>query len=88
MGIALNGTSSVLYGTVGDFISPQRIARVFGLFYPFVIAAAAIAPPIMGRISDMLGVEQSIRLIGSIVLVTVPLAFVPARQAVELRGER
>ena len=87
LGIALNGTSSVLYGTVGDFISPQRAARVFGLFYTFVIAAAAFAPPIMGRISDMLGVGESIRLIGWVALATVPLAFVLARQAVELRAK-
>ena len=85
LGIALNGTSSVLYGTVGDFVRPQRIARVFGLFYTFVIAAAAAAPPIMGRISDMMGVEESIRLIGWFALVTVPLAFILARQGVELR---
>ena len=85
LGIALNGTSSVLYGTVGDFVSPQRIARVFGLFYTFVIAAAAVAPPIMGLISDMLGVEESIRLIGWIALATVPLAFVLGRQGAELR---
>ncbi len=86
LGIALNGTSSVLYGTVGEFVSPRRIARVFGLFYTFVIAAAAVAPPIMGRVSDMLGVEASIRMIGWIALVTVPLAFVLARQGVELRA--
>ena len=86
LGIALNGTSSVLYGTVGDFVNPHRIARVFGLFYTFVIAAAAVAPPIMGRISDMLGVEGGIRLIGWVALATVPLAFILARQAVELKS--
>lgn len=88
LGSALNGTSSVLYGTVGDFVSPRRIARVFGLFYTFVIAAAAVAPPIMGRISDVLGVEESIRMIGWTALVTVPLAFVLARQAAEQRETR
>ena len=86
LGIALNGTSSVLYGTVGDFVSPQRIARAFGLFYTFVIAAAAVAPPIMGMVSDMMGVAESVRLIGWVALGTVPLAFVLARQGVELRS--
>jgi len=74
LGAALNGTSSVLYGTVADCVSPHRIARVFGLFYTFVIASAAISPPIMGRISDMLGLDKSIRLIACIALVTVPMA--------------
>jgi MFS family permease len=82
LGAALNGTSSVLYGTVGDFVTPQRIARAFGLFYTFVIAAAAFAPPLMGRASDILGLEGSIRLMGWIALSTVPMAPVLARQRV------
>jgi len=87
LGAALNGTSSVLYGTVGDFVNPQRIARAFGLFYTFVIAGAALAPPIMGRLSDTLGLDDSIRLIGWIALTTVPMAIVLARQTAELRKE-
>jgi len=87
LGAALNGTSSVLYGTVADFVSPHRIARAFGLFYTFVIAAAAISPPIMGRISDMLGLDNSIRLIGCIALVTVPMALVLSHQMVELKAD-
>ncbi len=83
LGAGLNGTSSVLYGTVADFVNPHRIARAFGLFYTCVIAAAAVAPPIMGRVSDLLGVIDSIRLIGWIALSTVPLAFVLAKQRVK-----
>ena len=49
---------------------------------------AAVAPPIMGMISDMLGVEESIGLIGWVALVTVPLAFILARQAAELKQIR
>ena len=70
----------MLYGTVGDFVSSQRIARVFGLFYTFVIAAAAVAPPMMGLISDMLGVDESIRLIGWAALCAIPLAYILSRQ--------
>lgn len=88
LGAALNGTSSVLYGTVADFVDPDRIARAFGLFYTFVIAAAAVAPPIMGRISDMLGVNNSIWLIGWIALSTVPMALVLSRQTVKLSRKK
>ena len=83
LGAALNGTSSVLYGTVADFVSPHRVARAFGLFYTFVIAASAAAPPIMGRVSDMLGLDNSIRLIGCIALSSLPMAVVLARQTVK-----
>ena len=86
LGAALNGTSSVLYGTVADFVSPHRIARVFGLFYTFVIASAAISPPIMGRISDMLGLDKSIRLIACIALLTVPMALALSHQMVKVKA--
>ena len=87
LGAALNGTSSVLYGTVADFVSPHRVARAFGLFYTFVIAAAAVAPPITGRVSEILGLDTSIRLIGWIALTTLPMAFVLARQTVKRSKE-
>ena len=87
LGAALNGTSSVLYGTVADFVSPHRVARAFGLFYTFVIAAAAVAPPITGRVSEILGLDTSIRLIGWIALTTLPMAFVLAHQTVKRSKE-
>ena len=74
----------MLYGTVGDFVSARRIARAFGLFYTFVIAASALAPPIMGWLSDTLGLDASIRLIAWVALCTVPMALVLARQRVDL----
>jgi MFS family permease len=83
LGAGLNGTSSVLYGTVADFVNPHRIARAFGLFYTLVLAAAAVAPPIMGRFSDLLGVVDSIRLVGWIALSTVPMAVVLSKQGVK-----
>ena len=85
LGAALNGTSSVLYGTVADFVSAEKTARAFGLFYTFVIAAAAVAPPLMGRVSDAVGVGASIRLTGWLALAAVPLAGVLYRQ---MRGIR
>ena len=88
LGVALNGTSSVLYGTVVDFVDTHRVARAFGLFYTFVIAAAAVAPPIMGRVSDMLGVDDSIRMIGWIALSTLPMAVVLSRQMIKLSSEK
>jgi MFS family permease len=83
LGAALNGTSSVLYGTVAEFVSPHRLARAFGLFYTFVIGAAAVAPPIMGRVSDMLGLDNSMRLFGLFALSTVPMAVILFRQKIE-----
>lgn len=88
LGAALNGTSSVLYGTVADFVDTHRVGRAFGLFYTFVIAAAAVAPPIMGRASDLLGVYDSIRMNGLVALSTLPMAIVLSRQMVKLSSEK
>src|SRR5262249_39328395 len=33
LGIALNGTSSVLYGTVAELVSAERRSRAYGLYY-------------------------------------------------------
>lgn len=52
LGIVLNGTSSVLYGTVPDLAPKGDIGRGFALFYTGVIGAGAIAPIAYGAIAD------------------------------------
>jgi MFS family permease len=44
VGIALNGTSSVLYGSVPALVEPQRRQRAFSIFYTGTIGAGAISP--------------------------------------------
>lgn len=80
LGIALNGTSSVLYGTVADFVNPSRIPRAFGLFYTVIISAAAIAPPLFGMLSDANGVPFTVLTMAFIALTTLPLAFLLSRE--------
>ena len=72
IGLVLNGTSSVLYGTVGDFVNPDRHSRMFGLFYTMIVGSSATAPAIFGLISDASGVEWTIRLAGALAFVTIP----------------
>jgi MFS family permease len=74
LGIALNGTSSVLYGTVPEVVTPAARARAFGIFYTGVIAGSAAAPPLMGLVGDLVGVPLTVAAIAAAVLVTVPLA--------------
>ncbi len=73
LGAALNGTSSVLYGSVADFVSPERRARAFGLFYTLGVAAGAASPSIFGAVSDLAGVTTTIAIIGVGALTTLPL---------------
>jgi FSR family fosmidomycin resistance protein-like MFS transporter len=75
-GVALNGTSSVLYGTVGDFVDGVRQARAYGLFYTLGIGAGALAPILFGVVSDMFGVSVALTSIALSVLVILPLCHV------------
>ena len=74
-GIALNGTSSVLYGTVTDFVHADRQARAFGLFYTIGSAAGGASPLAFGALSDWIGLTQAIVGLSAIILGTLPLAF-------------
>ncbi len=52
LGIALNGTSSVLYGTVPDLAPRGDVGRGFALFYTGTIGAGGLAPIAYGAIAD------------------------------------
>jgi FSR family fosmidomycin resistance protein-like MFS transporter len=75
MGAAVNGTSSVLYGTVPELVSPARRERAFGIFYTGAIGAGALAPALYGLFSDALGVPKMMVLVAAVVLFTLPLAW-------------
>jgi MFS transporter, FSR family, fosmidomycin resistance protein len=51
----LNGTSSVLYGTVPELTPPNRTERAFALFYTGTIGAGAGAPVLYGFLGDASG---------------------------------
>jgi MFS transporter, FSR family, fosmidomycin resistance protein len=52
LGIVLNGTSSVLYGTVPELAPNGDAGRAFALFYTGVIGAGGLAPIAYGGIAD------------------------------------
>ena len=76
LGVALNGTSSALYATVADLVSPERRARAYGLYYTLVVAASAAAPLVYGAVGDALGVLAALLVTAAVVLVTIPLCLV------------
>jgi FSR family fosmidomycin resistance protein-like MFS transporter len=76
LGVALNGTSSVLYGTVAELVTPERRSRAYGLYYTVTIACSAVAPTIYGALSDVIGVPATLTVVGLMVLVTIPLCLV------------
>jgi MFS family permease len=86
VGVALNGTSSVLYGTVPELVAPQRRERAFALFYTGTVGGGAVSPVVYGAFSDALGVPAMMALIAAIALVTLPLAWALRSALPEARG--
>jgi MFS family permease len=74
IGVVLNGTSSVLYGTLGEYVEKDRLARAFGFFYTLGSLCGIAAPLGYGLLGDLHGVETSVGIIGIAIFLTVPLA--------------
>ena len=76
VGVALNGTSSVLYGSVPDLVEPARRQRAFGIFYTGTIGAGAVSPALYGLLGDAVGVPSALVVVACAVLLTLPITLV------------
>jgi MFS family permease len=74
IGVMLNGTSTVLYGSVPNLVAPARRARMFGIFYTGTIGSGALSPALYGLVGDAVGVPAALTAVAGICLVTLPLA--------------
>ena len=74
VGVVLNGTSSVLYATVAEIISPGGRSRGYGLYYAITLGASAAAPIIYGLVSDFQGLSFTLTAVALMTLVTLPLS--------------
>lgn len=74
LGVALNGTSSVLYGSVPLLVDGDKRARAFSVFYTGTIGAGASSPVLFGLVGDLVGVPVTLAIVAALVLVTLPLA--------------
>lgn len=74
LGVMLNGTSSVLYGTVPELTPAGREARAFALFYTGTIGAGAVAPVLYGFLGDAVGARWATAATAGTALLTLPLA--------------
>jgi predicted MFS family arabinose efflux permease len=72
LGMVLNGTSSVLYGTVPELAPEGNTGRAFALFYTGVIGSGGLAPIAYGAIAD-----HSSQLIGIFSSACTALVIVP-----------
>ncbi|MBR0796556.1 MFS transporter [Bradyrhizobium jicamae] len=83
LGVMLNGTSSVLYGTVPELTPPHQTERAFALFYTGTIGSGAIAPVLYGLLGDALGPSLATAATAATALAICPLAIALARHLAE-----
>ncbi|MCC7046450.1 MAG: MFS transporter [Alphaproteobacteria bacterium] len=73
LGLALNGTSSALYGSVPETVSRDKLARAFGLFYTLSVGGSTTAPFLFGYLSDQAGLQAALVALACLVLAILPL---------------
>jgi MFS family permease len=83
LGLMLNGTSSVLYGTVPELTPPDRTERAFALFYTGTIGSGAISPVLYGILGDAVGATWAVAATAIVALAIFPLAFALAPHVAE-----
>ena len=75
VGLMLNGTSSVLYGTVPEFVTAEKRTHAFAVFYTGGSVAGAGGPFLFGLLGDALGLEPTMAVIACVALVAVPMVW-------------
>ncbi len=75
VGVMLNGTSSVLYGTVPEFVTAERRTHAFAVFYTGGSIAGATSPFLFGLLGDFIGLQPALVGVGALALLTVPLVW-------------
>jgi len=73
LGLALNGTSSVLYGSVPELVPEGKRNQSFAVFYTATIGAGAVSPLLYGFVSDLAGLIPMLIIAGILVLGALPL---------------
>ncbi|WP_243389733.1 MFS transporter [Arboricoccus pini] len=85
LGLMLNGTSSVLYGTVPELTPADKAERAFALFYTGTIGSGAISPIFYGVLGDWLGAYWATAATAVVALSIYPLAFALASRLADGR---
>jgi MFS family permease len=74
LGLVLQGSSSITYGTVGDFISADRRSRGFAVIYSVAGAASIAGPIVFGIVGDRFGLAPAVLSMAVVVLLPLPLS--------------
>ena len=74
LGIGLNGTSSILYATVAEFVPLHRRSRLYGFFYTTNEGGSVVAPLVYGLVADLFSLDVSIVAMGVATAAILPFS--------------
>ena len=63
LGFALQGTSSVLYAAVAEFVPARRRGRLYGLYYTILDGGSIAAPLAYGAVADLTSLRDAVILV-------------------------
>jgi MFS family permease len=78
-GIALNGVTTVTYGSVPLVVTAEQRTHAFSVFYTGTLLALALAPTASGFVSDIIGVPAALVVVAALTVAAIPLALVLTR---------
>jgi FSR family fosmidomycin resistance protein-like MFS transporter len=74
LGVVLQGSSTITYGSVSDLVDHERQSRGFAFIYSVSSAAAIIGPVLFGTIGDRFGLEPAMLAMAAAACLTLPLS--------------
>lgn len=72
LGIGLNGTSSILYATVAEYVPASRRGRFYGFFYTTNELGTVFAPFAYGIVADALNLNATMLIMGGVTAMILP----------------
>ena len=85
IGLAVQGSSTVTYGSVADFVHEQRHSRGYALIYTSGSCASVVGPFLFGLIADDVGLLAAFWLLVVLTVLSIPMAGVLSRTSHGLR---
>lgn len=71
IGLAVQGSSTVTYGAVGEFVEERRRARGYALVYTLANGASVTGPLVFGLVADNAGFDAAMALLAVLVVLTL-----------------
>ena len=86
LGVGLNGTSSILYATVADFVPPSRRTRLYGVYYTTNEGGTIAAPPLYGLVGELFSLKAAMLAMGLVTATILPFSLLLRKHLAHIRS--